>query len=133
MSQVMSYSRGNLYEMYKESKPQLAEKFLGSEYYASGLHPLGNIFLAASVITFILLTGICGGFGPTANSSLFWSSPAPWIIGNVDGLGATAGLIMLAVGHCKRRDILAEQLSIQQINGVAGKILIDPTCGTWRL
>jgi hypothetical protein len=127
MSEVTQYSRSrnDLYEKYKETDPGLAENFLGSEHSLSIsslpiLPTLGRAFLAAAIITSItvisLLAGVTQGFGPSPNPT-FYSTMFP-AIGGTCGPFAAAGLIMLAVWYCKRRNILAEQLPVKEINRI---------------
>ena len=97
---------------------------------------MGGIALAASILTALMLIGIIGvvtnGFGPTPLNPSF-SSTMFSMVGGVCGSTAAAGLVMIAIGYCKKRHILAEKLSVQEINSIAGKILIDSRPGTMDL
>lgn len=125
MSQVNNYSRSDLYEKYKEKDPQLAKKFLGAKYSSSGLVLIvGACVLGAAILTSIIVLSILGGatngFGPMPDGNFYPFAFS--VIGGICGGCGILGLVMLAIGYCKRRNALAELLSWQEINRIANKI-----------
>ncbi len=98
---------------------------------------MGEIVLAASILTALMLIGLIAvatnGYGPTPLNPSFYSQVFSMVGGGICVPSAAAGLVMLAIGYCKKRHILAGKLSVQEINGIAGKILIDSRPGTMGL
>ena len=116
---TIGQSRGDLYEKYKKNDPELAKAFLGDKYEVSStLSLMGIILLVSAVATSIIVISIVGsvthGFGPAIPGFQTMFS----LIGGVGGTTALAGLVTLAIAHCKKRAIMAERLAESQIEAM---------------
>ena len=103
-------TRGDLYQTYKQNNPVLAKAFLGKLYHNNVLCVLGaGCLVSALLVTILFLSvdGTTGGFGPASAAH-----------GGIAGAIAAAGIVMLAIAHCKKRKILAEQLPNSQIEAI---------------
>ena len=119
-------SRGELYEKYKKSDPELADKFAGDKVVGdkiggpSYLQRMGGNAVLAALCFAVYLTIVIGfvthGFAPVSNPT-FYQSALPMLYG-VSSMGAIMGLIMVAVATCQKHRALAEKLTPEQIHAI---------------
>jgi hypothetical protein len=106
-------TRQGLYEQNKNTRPEAARKIVDFSDQ-DGLMEIGKVFIGSTLIPCLIAGVILGAVGLAfGRVGLGLILPC----GSIGGF-AGIGLLLLAVGYCKKQKFLHEELSTDQVNKI---------------